>query len=160
MIVEANLRDDGTDVDFFEFSDLPPGAAFSAEIVDRGDGLEVPPDAPRDVIFDSARLGQFDAQGNLIDEDDVRNRGTGSGRGPSEHSRLTGIVSDDGVVNLAVTGANDLDYDGLNDFFPKFDCGSGSDGHCLSGDYALVLEIAGTADNELLLDTGGADAIM
>jgi hypothetical protein len=108
VIIEASLREDGVDRDFFSLSGLPAGAFFEAETLN--DALDTV-------------LGRFDSQGTLIETDDDSGRGL--------LSRLTGIVPNDGVLNLAVSGFPDFDFDGEGDF-------SGGP-HGQSGNYKLVV---------------------
>ncbi len=108
VIIEANLREDGIDRDFFEVFGLPAGTFFEAEVADNG--------------LDTV-LGRFDAHGNVIETDD--NSGQGS------LSLLSGIVPDDGVLNLAVSGFADFDFNGRDD--------QTGHPHGESGDYQLVV---------------------
>jgi len=80
------------DVDFFTFTGLTPGATFTAKTLD--------PSASNVDTF----LGWFDATGTLLDDDD---NGNGGGL-----SLLSGTVPGNGRVTLAVTGAEDLDFEG------------------------------------------------
>jgi Ca2+-binding RTX toxin-like protein len=136
VIIEANLRADGVDRDYFEIFGLPVGANFEAEVIDQG--------------LDTV-LGRFDAQGAVIETDDD------GGQGPL--SQLAGVVADDGILNLAVSGYPDFDFNGTDD-------GVGGP-HGESGDYELVVrvggasarEIIGTPENDTLDGTPGDDVI-
>ncbi|MCP5364228.1 MAG: pre-peptidase C-terminal domain-containing protein [Hyphomicrobiales bacterium] len=94
VIIDANLRTDGADRDYFEISGLPGGTFYEAEVVNHG--------------LDSV-LGRFDRQGNLIETDDDSGQGV--------LSRLAGIVPNDGVLNVAVSGFADFDFNGTDDFY-------------------------------------------
>jgi hypothetical protein len=84
----------GADVDFFTFTDLTPGDAFTAEVVQEDyDG------------FDSV-LGWFDAVGNLL----VADNDSGFGR----LSLITGTVPSSGTLTFAVSGFDDFDFEGLH----------------------------------------------
>jgi hypothetical protein len=118
-IVEAELLPNGRDVDFFEFSDLVAGTFFEAEVI-----FDFPAVAPV--------LGQFDGQGRLDNIDKTSFNGV----------KLSGLVPDDGVLNLGVSGFADFDFNGIDE--------ETGEPHNEVGDYDLVL----------LLDTGGADALV
>ena len=92
----------GTDpMDFMSFTGLTPGEPFVARITSAG--------------FDPV-LGLFNDCGNLIEfNDDYES---------SPLPRISGIVPPGGVLNLAVTGYNDEDFEGL---------------HAQSGGYVLVV---------------------
>lgn len=75
----------GSDVDFFSFTGLTPGALMNAEITS--------------AEFDTT-LGLFDSDGNLIASDDDSGDGL--------LSLLEVAVSAEGVVNLAVSGYGDF----------------------------------------------------
>lgn len=108
LIIDANLRDDGTDRDFFEIQSLTPGTLFRAETTD----------SDLDTV-----LAMFDGNGEFIRGDDDSGEGL--------LCSLTGIVGEDGVLNLAVSGFPDFDFNGTAD---------GSDfPHGQSGDYQLVV---------------------
>lgn len=96
------------DVDFFTFTGLTPGATFTAKTLD--------PAASNVDTF----LGWFNAAGTLLDDDD---NGNGSGL-----SLLSGTVPGNGRVTLAVSGANDLNFDG---------------DHQAEGAYQLALTLGG-----------------
>lgn len=98
------------DVDFFTFTGLTPGATFTAKTLD--------PDASNvDTL-----LGWFDADGLLLVDDN----GNGGGL-----SLLSGTVPGNGQVTLAVTGAEDLNFDG---------------DHQAAGAYQLALTLGGGTD--------------
>lgn len=83
------------DVDFFTFTGLTPGAAFTAETLD-----------PDENNIDTY-LGWFDNSGLLIGEDDD------GGGGPSGWlSLIEGVVPEDGTLTFAVTGYGDINFDG------------------------------------------------
>jgi hypothetical protein len=82
----------GADVDFFTFTGLSPGAAFSAETLD-------PTAAGIDTL-----LGWFDAAGALLDDDDDGAGGT--------LSKLAGTVPANGMLTFAVSGFGDDDFAG------------------------------------------------
>lgn len=96
------------DVDFFTFTGLTPGATFTAKTLD-------PTASNVDTL-----LGWFDAAGTLLDDDD---NGNGSGL-----SLLSGTVPGNGRVTLAVSGTEDLDFDG---------------DHQAEGAYQLALTLGG-----------------
>ena len=96
------------DVDFFTFTGLTPGAAFTAKTLD--------PTASNVDTF----LGWFDATGTLLDDDDNGNGGT--------LSMLSGTVPGNGRVTLAVSGTEDLNFEG---------------DHQAEGAYQLTLTLGG-----------------
>lgn len=96
------------DIDFFTFTGLTPGATFTAKTLD--------PDLSNVDTF----LGWFDAAGTLLADDD---NGNGGGL-----SLLSGTVPGNGRVTLAVSGAEDLDFDGT---------------HQAEGAYQLALTLGG-----------------
>lgn len=88
--IDNSLGGDPGDVDFFTFTGLTPGAAFTAETVDPN-------------VFEiDTYLGWFDSTGNLIASDDDGAGGT--------LSLLQGIVPNDGMLTFAVTGYSDDDF--------------------------------------------------
>jgi hypothetical protein len=91
-----NLLPSPADVDFFTFTGLTPGAAFTAETFD-------PTSSDVDTV-----LGWFDSSGGLIAEDD-----DGAG---GVLSKLQGTVPGEGTLTLAVTGFGDeTGYEGAHD---------------------------------------------
>ena len=96
------------DVDFLTFTGLTPGATFTAKTLD--------PTASNVDTF----LGWFDAAGTLLDDDD---NGNGGGL-----SLLSGMVPGNGRVTLAVSGTEDLNFDG---------------DHQAEGAYQLALTLSG-----------------
>lgn len=80
-----------TDIDFLSFQGLTPGEALRAEIFST------------DSAFDTA-LGWFDETGTLLESDD-----DGAG---GLLSRLNVIVPNNGILNFAVTGYENSDFDG------------------------------------------------
>lgn len=96
------------DVDFFTFTGLTPGATFTAKTHD-------PTESNVDTL-----LGWFDATGTLLDDDDD---GNGGGL-----SLLSGTVPGNGQVTLAVTGREDLNFEG---------------DHQAEGAYQLALTLGG-----------------
>lgn len=92
VIIDNTVGFNG-DVDFFTFTELPPGDLFTAEVLD-----------PDSFSLDSV-LGWFDGTGELIDSNDdisFSNR----------RSQLSGTVPANGEVTLAVTGHPDSDFVG------------------------------------------------
>ena len=93
-----------SDVDFLSFQGLTPGVALRAETFST------------DSAFDTA-LGWFDETGALLESDD-----DGAG---GLLSRLDVIVPNNGILNFAVTGYENSDFDGTI--------------HTQEGDYQLTL---------------------
>lgn len=83
-----------SDVDFFTFTGLTAGAAFSAEVTQS-----------TVTSFDSI-LGWFDETGMLIESDD-----DSAGNGLS---LIDGVVPDSGTLTFAVTGFDDFDFLGIH----------------------------------------------
>lgn len=90
--IDNSLGGEPGDVDFFTFTGLTPGAAFTAETVD-----------PNVFEIDTF-LGWFDSSGNLLASDD-----DGAG---GRLSLLQGIVPSEGMLTFAVTGFSDDDFVG------------------------------------------------
>lgn len=90
--IDNSLGGEPGDVDFFTFTGLTPGAAFTAETVD-----------PNVFEIDTF-LGWFDSSGNLLASDD-----DGAG---GRLSLLEGIVPSNGMLTFAVTGFSDDDFVG------------------------------------------------
>ncbi len=90
--IDNSLGGEPGDIDFFTFTGLTPGAAFTAETVD-----------PNVFEIDTF-LGWFDSSGNLLASDDD---GAGGGL-----SLLEGIVPSEGTLTFAVTGFSDDDFVG------------------------------------------------
>ncbi|MEX2306048.1 MAG: hypothetical protein WD738_00550 [Pirellulales bacterium] len=94
----------GLDVDFFTFTGLSPGAAFTAQTLD-----------PDEIDIDTY-LGWFDENGVLLDADDD------SGGGPSGWlSLLEGTVPANGMLTLAVTGFGDDNFAGDHGEFGTYE---------------------------------------
>jgi hypothetical protein len=87
----------GGDVDFFTFTGLSPGAAFSAETFD-----------PTSMGIDT-RLALFDAAGALVVDNDDNEDVPGSFL-----SKLTGTVPAGGALTFAVSGFDDDAYVGAH----------------------------------------------
>ena len=91
-LIEATLRADGEDRDFFELQGFAPGAPVIVEI--------------EDTALDTV-LGAFDAFGALFAVDDDG--------GARDLSRLLVRADEDGVIRIAVSGYADFDFDGEDD---------------------------------------------
>jgi hypothetical protein len=83
----------GSDVDFFTFTGLAPGAAFTARTLDpESNGIDT-------------YLGWFDSSGPPLEADDD------SGGGPFGNlSLIEGTVPANGMLTFAVTGVGDVDF--------------------------------------------------
>ncbi|TWT86756.1 hypothetical protein Mal64_35860 [Pseudobythopirellula maris] len=112
----------GDDVDFYRFTGLPPGARFSAT-TSAGEGGE--PDTA---------LGLFNDSGELVGFNDDLSEET-------LFSQLEGRTNASGEAVLAVTGYDDLDFEGAHDE---------------GGGYELAIEILGPSGD--YNDNGVVDA--
>lgn len=86
-----NFFGPASDVDFWQFSELPVGARFVAEVVESD--------------FDTL-LGRYNDVGQLIDSDDDG--------GAPPLSRLEGVTPPSGKVYFAVTAFPDFNYGGIH----------------------------------------------
>ena len=86
-------------------------------------------------------LGTFADSGfaTLINSDD-----DSSPSGGGTASGLSGTVNPDGTVNLAVSGYEDLDFDGIDDFT--------TDPHIEEGDYNLLVLLGTSTFNDIIGD--------
>lgn len=89
VFVKVGIDRIAGDIDFYTYSDLEPGQAFTAEVLLAN--------------FDS-RLGWFDESGELVSENDDSGEGF--------LSRIEGTVPESGTVTLAVTGVEDVGFTG------------------------------------------------
>lgn len=129
--------------DFFDATELAPGVTeVSGEIFG----------SPEFDLVADTTLGAFDEFGDLIEaDDDSSDFGTGTGSG------LFGIpVNADGSIDLAVSGFEDFDFDGIDD-------DSGFD-HTQEGEYDLIIDVFDASggfidfiDDFGALETGAVD---
>jgi hypothetical protein len=133
------------DVDFFALPGLKAGQVLSAMTAPGSEAnLNGNFDAPNTV------LGLFDGNGLLLSNDDAGDVGSGNanallfGLGSDEPlgqilgSALRAVILQDGDYFLAVSGFDDLDFDGLV---------AGNNPHGEIGNYALLVSVFGDPGN-------------
>lgn len=115
------------EVNMLSLDDLPPSEPFIVWIDNAASGVDTV-------------LGVFDETGELVDfNDDASPYGNGLG------SAITGFVSDDGTLDLRVTGFPDFDFDGdyADDAagFPGGPMSFEPTGHGAVGDYEMYVAL-------------------
>ncbi|HUS39077.1 MAG TPA: PEP-CTERM sorting domain-containing protein [Pirellulales bacterium] len=141
----VQLEGPGGDVDFFALPGLKAGqvlSAMTAPVDDAADPFNGTFDVPNTV------LGLFDGNGLLLSNDDAGDVGSGNallfGLGSDEPlgqilgSALRAVIPQDGNYFLAVSGFDDLDFDGLV---------AGNNPHGEIGNYALLVSVFGDPGN-------------
>ncbi len=146
----ADLVASGMDVDFFRLNNLTAGQVLSAMTAPLEDAIPF----NGDLETPDTVLGLFDSNGLLLTNDDAGGSSEGTipstanlasdspflAGGDITGSALRAVIPNDGNYFLAVSGADDLDFDGLSDILNP------NNPHGQIGRYALLVSVFGEPD--------------